>query len=1364
MPTLCLNMIVKNEMANLERCLSAVAPYISCWVIGDTGSTDGTQEFIERFFAERGIPGELHSFPFENFAQARNEALEWARASKLKFDYILFTDADMEFVADDPHFANTLKHAAYKLLQRAGVSYWNLRLLRRSTPAQYRGVTHEFLDIRSGTTENLQNASYIDHGTGANRFEKYERDARLLNNAIAAETDTAMIARYTFYLANTLRDSGQKEAALDTYKKRAEQGHWQQEVFISLLNVAKIKEELLHTSDEVLAAYEQASRVCPSRAEALHAAALYCREKNLYREGYDAAKRGLTINYPTDALFVEDWVYEYGLLDELAINAYWCGKYAEAADACDQLLKAGKLPTTMRDRVEANRRYSVERLAESGIPEALRFIADRDQLFGALTPSDRNWMKLWTSARAYKDAGDEERFRRTALAAFQKRPRRGEPLYDLARYFREQGRYAESIIFAEQGLALYSSTDEQPLGDLFCIVGLHEELSIALNYSHDPEQRKRGFAACDWLSLARCVPGPQRALARSNLRFYVEGAAASLPSFQTRQMPFFAPEGYLPSNPSITRRNQELFVAQRCVNYTLTEHNEYETTGDEPIKTRNFLLKLDADFQLQSSQEILLPADLPEPKSETVRGFEDLRLFEWRGALWCSAAVLEFSPDNRAVQVLSRIDAQDGGTCRLAEWSVMTVGGEARNEKNWMPWVDATADGEASSGLRFVYLCDPTTLIDPEGQITDRYDAPISAEQFRGGSQAIPFGSGRLALIHEVLWIPQENRRRYHHRFVWFDDAHRLGAVSRPFFLQKQGVEFAAGLAWHQDDQRILISFAMDDGASFIADVQARDIRQNLIPALPFPSALTSKRVDGTPQSPFSDTVQLSPPASFSSLAPYLRSADSPRDRRDLSRPYDSTVFEYLDADKGRGLPQIHCFYEVFDETAEHRSLYAATRSMRAAGHPVQVWSYSPSKLNFLLGNGVELRDAADVIPRKFFDRVVSKAEIRYFSDIFRYAVLYERGGLWMDGDVIMLRPFGFRGQYFFNLQWKDGGKGHFVCGNVIFARARSPHMRTLYERAVSIFTSSHSTDFGDIGPKLLSDYIASPEGGELRNWLFSPVFFNSIDWTEIQLLDKPLISMGSYLNDDRVIGVHLWNARTHSVSDRSDGTLLSVLSKPEQHLPSLIEVFDRFAIDRNRHTGNRHFYARIYDLLLSDRRFAISDILEIGLQSEMQSGEAWRAYFPFCRATILSPNDIPNRDDMIRVVNCDVRKPNAIHQFAQELTDTRFDAIIDNGSHGSLDQQAALAALFPRLSPGGWYFIESLDWQPLEENGQRVAKTKELLKEVKTHGSRLEVPDPADIASVAGQFEHIYFFDSLYELGRANLTGGLVAIKKRRD
>ena len=105
----------------------------------------------------------------------------------------------------------------------------------------------------------------------------------------------------------------------------------------------------------------------------------------------------------------------------------------------------------------------------------------------------------------------------------------------------------------------------------------------------------------------------------------------------------------------------------------------------------------------------------------------------------------------------------------------------------------------------------------------------------------------------------------------------------------------------------------------------------------------------------------------------------------------------------------------------EHHDLIAAMASMRAAGHPVRVWTYSPQKLEFLVPHGVELRAADEVLSRSLFDRIVAGSEIRYFSDIFRYAALYEHGGLWMDSDVILLRPFPFQGDHFFNLQWRGG-------------------------------------------------------------------------------------------------------------------------------------------------------------------------------------------------------------------------------------------------------------------------------------------------------------------------------------------------------
>src|SRR5512138_3839741 len=100
MKKLCLNMIVRNEAKQIIRCLKSVAPYISCAVIFDTGSTDGTQDIMAKFFDANEIPHIIKVGVFENFEQARNDALELARRSKLEYDYLLLTDADMVLRVD----------------------------------------------------------------------------------------------------------------------------------------------------------------------------------------------------------------------------------------------------------------------------------------------------------------------------------------------------------------------------------------------------------------------------------------------------------------------------------------------------------------------------------------------------------------------------------------------------------------------------------------------------------------------------------------------------------------------------------------------------------------------------------------------------------------------------------------------------------------------------------------------------------------------------------------------------------------------------------------------------------------------------------------------------------------------------------------------------------------------------------------------------------------------------------------------------------------------------------------------------------------------------------------------------------------
>ena len=79
----------------------------------------------------------------------------------------------------------------------------------------------------------------------------------------------------------------------------------------------------------------------------------------------------------------------------------------------------------------------------------------------------------------------------------------------------------------------------------------------------------------------------------------------------------------------------------------------------EPARARYLLLQLLDDTTAQSSTEVVIPSEAPEA------GFEDPRLFTWRGRLWCCARVSAPAKDGEAMQVLTCVDDQGPGPIRL---------------------------------------------------------------------------------------------------------------------------------------------------------------------------------------------------------------------------------------------------------------------------------------------------------------------------------------------------------------------------------------------------------------------------------------------------------------------------------------------------------------------------------------------------------------------------------------------------------------------------------------------------------------------------------------------------------------------------
>lgn len=372
MKTIALCMIVRNEAHIIERCLESVLPLIDYVLIVDTGSSDGTQESVRRYLKTARVPGEVIDESWQDFAYNRSFALAKLREQST-IDYSLMIDADQVLIFDDGFdvgkFKTDLSADVYDLKVTSGsVVYCLPQLASNKIEILYRGVLHEFRECPEGCTRGVAVGFQINEIHDSARGQdplKYQKDAALFERVLAGETDPFIIARYKFYLAQSYRDAGQAELALKNYLERAELGFWEEEIYYSLYSAAKLMEQLKHPEDDTIETYLRAHRLCPARIEAIYGAAQFCRKNGRYEQGYQLSRKYLYQPCPTSGLFVEKWIFDYGLLDEFSVLAFWSGRYGESVAACARLLEKNELPEHELGRVRQNAHFSIEKLGGS---------------------------------------------------------------------------------------------------------------------------------------------------------------------------------------------------------------------------------------------------------------------------------------------------------------------------------------------------------------------------------------------------------------------------------------------------------------------------------------------------------------------------------------------------------------------------------------------------------------------------------------------------------------------------------------------------------------------------------------------------------------------------------------------------------------------------------------------------------------------------------------------------------------------------------------------------------------------------------------------------------------------------------------
>jgi glycosyltransferase involved in cell wall biosynthesis len=361
-------MIVKNESHVIERCIKSVRPLIDYILIVDTGSTDDTVDVIKKTMTELMIEGEVISDTWVNFAKNRSYALSELRKREF-IDYALMIDADEILQFSENFDANNFKTVMDKDLydiptQMGGISYLRPQLSSNRRNFRYEGVVYEFLtgefDSRH-TISEFWNVPIQDSNRNKSG-NKFEKDVEILKETLEVEQDPWFRSRYTFYLAQSLRDLQRREESLKYYLERATMGYWDEECYISYYNAGTLMKELEYPEEKIIQTYLKGHEIVPTRLECLWAALQFCRIKGYNQQGWMLAQEAIKIKKPDSGLFLENWIYDYGTLDEFSIVAFYTGHFERSRWACLRLLDEKKIPDYYIDRIKGNLKFAIDRL------------------------------------------------------------------------------------------------------------------------------------------------------------------------------------------------------------------------------------------------------------------------------------------------------------------------------------------------------------------------------------------------------------------------------------------------------------------------------------------------------------------------------------------------------------------------------------------------------------------------------------------------------------------------------------------------------------------------------------------------------------------------------------------------------------------------------------------------------------------------------------------------------------------------------------------------------------------------------------------------------------------------------------------
>jgi predicted GH43/DUF377 family glycosyl hydrolase len=485
-------------------------------------------------------------------------------------------------------------------------------------------------------------------------------------------------------------------------------------------------------------------------------------------------------------------------------------KYKRDIDLLREALKDKNLPNHLKQRYNF---YLAQSYRDYKRPtNAIKYYKARAELKGWEEEVFYSLYQIGLMYLAQDNISDGMKY---LLDAYNLRPTRMEPIYQLVKYFRIKGQHQIAKIFLVRGL-----NAKMPKDDLiFLETNIYDylfkhELTLISYYTDDKET---GRKVSEGLIHLPNVPSNIKQEVINNMMFYVKPLKDNCPSFSKRTYSINKEnEKHNILNPSICYHNEQYLINTREVNYKFDiEANKYHYDGT--IDTYN-KIKMVTDLSFNELDTKLVDnTSTIQTYPSHITGYEDLRLVMFRDTLYAVCTSIKTNP--KGVNEMCLLKFNGTTIEKIVRLKCEGLTSDEKTEKNWAPFVH-------DDKLLFVYSSQPTLILDCDVEtgncrVLQGGNNSLDMSTYRGGSQLVKVGDKYLYIIHQVGFM--NNRRYYYHRFVQMTNELKVHRISPMFIFSDQPtIEFCSGMCY--DGKQLVLTYGFEDKEAFIATIDPEEV------------------------------------------------------------------------------------------------------------------------------------------------------------------------------------------------------------------------------------------------------------------------------------------------------------------------------------------------------------------------------------------------------------------------------------------------------------------------------------------------------------------------------------------------------------